>query len=257
MFRLFGLLLVGLVLTGCQTMSLRHASLENVENSFSALQAAASLAPTMSDNFRAKISSDYIKKYIRKQTPKAMAAALPASCSYRYYWSNASSTANAAAKATAKCQEAFTVYNKNLNKNCQCSVVAINNTFLYSDSAIYYSNLRPEIPFFAEVKSTSGLVNFIRGDAIFEELNRNKKRYNFTVRNKVGKTVCTGVELVNDFKRGGLEISCFEGKIMGSGGYVSAGIDQTLRIANGTALIKLTDGSEMRVVYGKNAVKFD
>jgi hypothetical protein len=257
MFRLFGILLIGLVLSGCQTISLRHASLENVEKDFSELQTFENSAPLMTENFRSKIDSQYIQQYIGTQSPKAMAAALPTSCSYRYYWSSASSTADAELKATAKCQEAFNEYNKTLNKNCQCSAVAINNTFLYSDSTIYFSNLRPEIPFVAEVRSTSGLINFIRGDAVFEELDRNKERYNFTVRNKARKVVCTGVETVNDFKIGGLEISCFDGKIVGSGEYVAASFDKTLRIANGTALINLTDGSKMRVVYGKNAIQID
>lgn len=258
LINLFSVLFLGLSLSGCQLATLYHAQLDEQISELDKLNSIASNAQPMTPQFEEKISSPYVRKYISRPFSKVMAAAFPTSCSYRFNSYNYGDIKTAATEAVKRCNAALEKYNRDFGKNCNCSVVAINNTFIYNDNKIYFPDTRPDIPFIAEIVNNSEISNYIKGQAVFQQINALTKNYPFIVRNDTGNEVCIGTQTPSSGvagKEGKLEINCFDGKISGSGNYVSVGVDMKLGVSSGSALINLTDGSKMRVVYGKNAVQ--
>ena len=221
------------------------------------LKQLVSRATKLPDAFWKEISqSEYVRRYVSKKNQKVMAGAFPKGCNYRYYWSNTATLSAAISKATSKCQAALTQHNKDFGKNCKCSLVAINNTFIYSDADVYNFDRTPEIPFFAEIESPSGIKNVIRGDAVFFDVNASKGPYEFIVRNERGNKVCDGVQYTSsDFRKGKVSVTCFEGKMVGHGEYQVSDFDHELKTSSGSVLINITDGSVMRAIYGKDALR--
>jgi hypothetical protein len=90
----------------------------------------------------------------------------------------------------------------------------------------------------------SGVVNLV-GD----------RKDEFNLVNDSGRKVCSGrFDFIEDGSKGGISISCFDGRINGDGEVFRTEYDKDLRMYSGAALIKTPTG-EMRIIYGPNALK--
>ena len=192
----------------------------------------------------------YIWKYLtKKRTPKAMVGAVPLSCNYRYYHSASKNLSSAISSAYKGCIDKISQYNQLLNKNCNCRLIALNNTLFY-ESSVYLGELG-YTPILAQVEQ-NGQKILINGVAEWDKPGASFA--NFVLKNEKNIKICDGSFDIRNRAKGAIKINCFNGKFVGSGEFVTSGFDEELRVANGTAVINLGDGNEMRVVYGRDAM---
>ena len=192
----------------------------------------------------------YIWKYLtKKRTPKAMVGAVPLSCNYRYYHSASKNLSSAISSAYKGCIDKISQYNQLLNKNCNCRLIALNNTLFY-ESSVYLGELG-YTPILAQVEQ-NGQKILINGVAEWDKPGASFA--NFVLKNDKNIKICDGSFDIRSRAKGAIKINCFNGKFAGSGEFVTSGFDEELRVANGTAVINLGDGNEMRVVYGRDAM---
>ena len=235
-----------------------HSNLSELTSDLDKIQSLISSAPKMSKNFaESLLESETIKRYSKAKSPKALATAFPVSCSYSYYSYNYSSLGDAMTNAVSKCQTKIDAYNRDFGKNCRCHITATNHHFLYQDLNYYDRNNSPEVPFYGEVISPTGFSNFIKGDAVFLDINKSQRHYRFLVVTQSDEKMCSGTQSPLSPKRGSLELECFNGKINGHGEYVISEYDPDLKVSNGTAKIDLDDGSQMLVIFGRAALEVD
>ena len=195
------------------------------------------------------LSSKFIREYIGKSSPKAMAKALPDTCNYKYYYTSNQSIQNAISKAFQGCSRKMDEYNELMDKNCQCKIAAVNNAFFHSSES--FLGELGFVPMIAEV-SQNGQSIIIKGTA--EWGTPGKSVANFVVKNENDVEICNGQFDTRNTAKGSIEMNCFDGKFSGSGTFVNSGFDPDLRFFNGTAKIELGGNVTMRVIYGRDAM---
>ena len=195
-----------------------------------------------------KLVNNWLDKDSNKS--KAIFAINPQSCkdSFRYASWNFKTDLAAMTRAKQGCDRTAKKTNQQLGKDCKCRLVALNDTFFYGANT--YKQHTGSFPWVMEVVESgqtikiSGMVNLV-GD----------RQEEFNLVNDSGRKVCSGRF---DFGKGGskgdISISCFDGRVSGDGEVLRAEYNKDLRMYSGTALIK-TQGGEMKVIYGPNALK--
>ena len=234
-----------------------HSNLSELTSDLDKIQSLISSAPKMSKNFaESLLESETIKRYSKAKSPKALATAFPVSCSYSYYSYNYSSLGDAMTNAVSKCQTKIDAYNRDFVK-IVVAILLLLTIISCIDLNYYDRNNSPEVPFYGEVISPTGFSNFIKGDAVFLDINKSQCHYRFLVVNQSEEKICSGTQSPLSPKRGSLDLECFNGKINGHGEYVISEYDPDLKVSNGTAKIDLDDGSQMLVIFGRAALEVD
>jgi len=184
---------------------------------------------------------------------KAMFAIDPRSCkdSYRYASWNFKTDLTAISKAKDGCDKAAQKTNDQLEKDCKCRLVALNDTFFYGFNS--YKQHAGSFPWVMEVIENG---QNIKISGMVELVGDGQERFNLV--NDSGRKVCSGkFDFGNGTgtgSKGDISISCFDGRVKGSGEVLRAEYDAGLRMYSGTALMHTQKG-EMRVIYGPDALK--
>jgi hypothetical protein len=195
-----------------------------------------------------KFVNDWLDKGSKKS--KAIFAINPQSCkdSYRYASWNFRTDLAAIKRAKKGCDEAAKKTNEQLDKNCKCRLIALNDTFFYGVNS--YKQHTGSFPWVMEVAESgqtikiSGMVDLV-GD----------RQEKFDLVNDSGRKVCSGkFDFGEGGSKGDISINCFDGRVNGDGEVLRTEYDKDLRMYSGTALIHTQKG-EMRVIYGPNALK--
>ena len=247
---------LAVILTGCGMQNAKQGRLNQSyfdasQTTLTAAKQAEASALPMSQEMSAKISeSAYIKKYLSLPAQKAMYGAFPLTCNYRYYNYRNSSQQGAMARALTGCQTKMDRYNDLTGTDCQCRIIALGNSLFYE--ANVYLGTVPYLPMLGQINSADGSTLEIKGLVVSE--NMGSESSTFKLQGSDGQTLCNGQFDVRQKAKGDLALSCFGGEVRGQGEFVHKKFDEELRVWNGTAVIRLSDGSEMLVVYGRDAL---
>ena len=205
-------------------------------------------AKNASQSFKSTLSKSRTK-ILTRPSNKAVFGALPRSCNYRYTAWNKASPERAIKVAQDGCVLKINKYNQLMNKNCQCSLFALNN-IIFVD-ADYFIGEIGYVPIKAEIKENEQRI-IIKGTVHFGS--PGKSINNFDLVNDKGNKICKGHFNIKDKAKGYLFLDCFDGKYKGEGSFVNSGYDVEKRFMNGTAMISLNDNAIMRVIYGTDAL---
>ena len=244
------------VLSGCGIQNAKQGRLNQSyfdasQTTLTAAQRAEASALPMSQEMSAELSeSSYIQKYLSVEGYKAMYGAFPLSCNNRYYYYRNSTQQGAMARALTGCQTKMDRYNDLTGTNCQCRIIAMGNTLFY-DPSVYLGSV-PYLPMVGQINSGDGSTLEIKG--LVESKTIGASASSFQLKGPDGQIMCNGQFDIRQKAKGDLTMSCFGGEIRGRGEFVHKEFDTELRVWNGTAIIQLSDGAEMLVVYGRDAL---
>jgi len=250
------ILLVSVTLVGCGIQNAKQGRLDRdyfdaSQEAFAAATSAESAASPIEEGMSKDLSSSaYIKKYLGGPDNKAMYGAFPLTCNYRYYNYRNGSVLGAMARAKDGCQRKMDNYNDLTGTDCQCRIIALGNTLFY-DSSVYLGST-PYLPMVGQVVSADGSNIEIKG--LVELTDAGASMSTLKLTGPDGQVLCTGSFDIGQKAKGNLQLSCFGGEIQGRGEFVHKAFDPELRVWNGTASIRLGDGSQMLVVYGRDAL---
>ena len=205
-------------------------------------------AKKISQSFKNTLSKSRTN-ILSKPSNKAVFGALPRSCNYRYTTWNKPSPISAIKSAKDGCNLKIKKYNKLMNKNCQCSLFALNDV-IFVDADFFIGEVG-YVPIRAEIQENDQKI-IIKGTVEFKSPGNSIS--NFDLINNKGNKICKGYFNIKDKAKGSIFLDCFEGKYKGKGSFVNSGFDVERRFMNGTALINLNDNAIMRVVYGTDAL---
>lgn len=192
----------------------------------------------------------YVNEYLNKKSSKAMYGAYPLSCNYRYYWSGARTELEAMRNAKNACQDVANDKNKLLGSDCNCRLVALGNTLLYSDNV--YQGMHNIVPMRGLVEGNDGTEIELKG--LIEVIDAGRDMSPIEIKNGEGKTLCSGRYDIRERAKGRIELSCFESTLKGSGEFVNTDFDTELRIPSGTALINFQKGETLKIIFGRDAL---
>jgi len=247
---------LALVLSGCGMQNAKQGRLtqsyfDASQTTLTAAQQAESSAVPMSPAMSAELSeSAYIKKYLSLPAQKAMYGAFPLTCNYRYYNYRNSSQQGAMARALTGCQTKMDRYNDLTGTDCQCRIIAMGDALFY-DASVYLGSV-PYLPMIGQINSADGSALEIKG--LVESQTIGASSSSFQLKGPDGQIMCNGQFDIRQKAKGDLTLSCFGGEVRGRGEFVHKEFDTELRVWNGTAVIQLSDGAEMLVVYGRDAL---
>ena len=205
-------------------------------------------AQEASQSFKSTLSKSR-SKILSRPTNKAVFGALPRSCNYRYTAWNKASPTRAIKVAQDGCNLKINRYNKLMNKNCQCSLFALNNTIFVD--ADYFIGEIGYVPIKAEIQEKEQRI-IIKGTVQFGSPGKSINKFDLI--NDKNIKICKGYFNIKNKAKGSLFLDCFDGQYKGEGSFVNSGYDVEKRFMNGTAIINLNDNATMRVIYGTDAL---
>lgn len=205
-------------------------------------------AQDASKSFKSTLSQSRTQ-ILTRPSNKAVFGALPRSCNYRYTAWNQISPERAIEVAQDGCNLKISKYNQLMNKDCQCSLFALNNTIFVD--ADYFIGEIGYVPIKAEIKENEQRI-IIKGTVHFGSPGKSINKFDLV--NDKGNKICKGHFNIKDKAKGYLFLDCFNGKYKGEGSFVNSGYDVEKRFMNGTAMINLNNNASMRVIYGTDAL---
>lgn len=196
-----------------------------------------------SDFITSLTSRKPMKKYLSKNSNKAMYGAHPLSCNFRYAsWATSKTLRYNLQNAFNKCTS-YISKQRQKKQNCDCQLIAANNTFFRSIE--YYLGGKLTLPFKAELDGRSIILGSIK-------IRDSSPVSTFRLFNDNASEICTGNYNLR-IKPGNVSVKCKDG-LTGSGVITSSGIDPDTRLFNGAGLVTLNNGQEMKIFWGPNAL---
>jgi hypothetical protein len=194
---------------------------------------------------------DFFRKWPNARNNKAIAFGYPERCGMHNGWVGVNSPEIAVQKSLDGCLKSVTKLANRLNIKCGCRLTALNNIVFVDPEQMEYRAALPAVILIVKKGEKDGteVAGLIKYDGA------TGKNMPLSFHNESGKKICSGLHNVDMLSMSGdFSLSCFEGKMSGSGTFKVDGMrdGRTYGTAKAT-----TPNETLYIVYGLSKDEYE